>query len=167
LGNSGLTIRDARQEELGEVSQILKEAYQEYEKFLSPERWKSYLKDIMDVCSRLDESELIVAELNGRLWGSVTLYSDSSRMQVWPEGWAGIRLLAVCPSYRNQGIGRALMEECISRCRRKGIIAIGLHTTEIMKIARGMYETMGFLRAPEFDFHPAPGIIVMAYRLKL
>lgn len=167
LGNGGLIIRNVRPEELDEVSLTLRDAYQEYEKFLSPEAWKSYLEDIMNVRSRLDESELIVAELDGRLVGSVTLYLDASRMHVWPEGWASIRLLAVHPSYRSQGIGRALMEECISCCRKKGIIAIGLHTTEIMNIARRMYETMGFVLAPEFDFHPAPGVIVMAYRLQL
>jgi hypothetical protein len=36
-----------------------------------------------------------------------------------------------------------------------------------MDIARRMYERMGFVRVPEFDFHPAPGIVVMAYRLDL
>jgi len=30
-----------------------------------------------------------------------------------------------------------------------------------------MYERMGFVRVPEYDFHPAPGITVMAYRLQL
>ena len=44
---------------------------------------------------------------------------------------------------------------------------LGLHTTEKMSVARGMYERMGFVRVPEFDFHPAPQVVVMAYRLDL
>jgi ribosomal protein S18 acetylase RimI-like enzyme len=59
------------------------------------------------------------------------------------------------------------MDECVRRCRERGIATIGLHTTETMDIARRMYERMGFVRVPEFDFHPAPGVVVMAYRLDL
>jgi hypothetical protein len=37
----------------------------------------------------------------------------------------------------------------------------------MMAVARAMYERMGFVRAPEFDFQPAPETVVMAYRLDL
>ena len=153
-GNSHLNVRDARAEELDEVSILLRDAYQQYEKYLPHEAWEYYLEDIMNVRNRLGVAELIVAELEGRLVGSVTLYMDGSRAfpDGWPEGWAGIRLLAVHPAYRRHGIGRALMEECLRRCREQGVLTIGLHTTEIMETARRMYERMGFVRVPEFDF---------------
>jgi ribosomal protein S18 acetylase RimI-like enzyme len=169
LGNKSILIRNARSDELDEVSLLLKDAYQQYENFIRPEAWKSYLEDITDVRSRLGESDLIVAELNHRLVGSVTLYLDGSHSfpEAWPRGWAMVRLLAVHPAYRGQGIGRALMEECIRRCRQSKVAVIGLHTTEVMDIARQMYERMGFERFPESDFHPAPGVTVVAYRLQL
>ncbi|MFH1032535.1 MAG: GNAT family N-acetyltransferase [Chloroflexota bacterium] len=164
-----LHIRDALVEELDEVSQLLKAAYQQYKTSIPKSIWKAYLEDIMDVSSRLPVSQLIVAEIDKRLVGTVTLFlGDSSNSeQVWTEGWAGIRLLAVHPAYRTKGIGRALMEECVRRCRQQGISTIGLHTTKLMEIARGMYERMGFKRVPEFDFHPRHGVVVMAYRLDL
>jgi GNAT superfamily N-acetyltransferase len=123
----------------------------------------------MDVRSRLGVSELIVVELDRQLVGAVTLYLDasSSSQEQWPKGWAGVRLLAVRPAYRGQGIGRALMEERIYRCRKRGIKTIGLHTAAIMNVARKIYKDMGFVRAPEYDFHPRPGTVVMAYRLQL
>ncbi len=123
----------------------------------------------MDVRSRLGEAELIVAEYNSQLAGSVTLYLDSPKSEesVWPEGWAGIRLLGVDPAYRGYGVGRALMDYCVRRCRELGIRTIGLHTTTFMATARRMYERMGFVRVPEYDFHPRPGTVVMAYRLDL
>jgi ribosomal protein S18 acetylase RimI-like enzyme len=169
LGNKRLLIRNARPDELDEVSLLLKDAYQQYENIIHPEAWKSYLEDIMDVLSRLGKSDLIIAELNHRLAGAVTLYLDGSHSfpEAWPRGWAVVRLLAVHPEYRGQGIGRALMEECIHRCHQAKVAAIGLHTTEAMDIARQMYERMGFVRFPESDFHPAPGITVMAYSLRL
>jgi ribosomal protein S18 acetylase RimI-like enzyme len=169
LEKRGLTIRNARPGEMDNVSLLLKDAYAQYETFIPREAWKRYLEDIMDVRSRLGESDLIVAELNHRLVGCVTLYLDGSKTfpEAWPEGWAVVRLLAVHPDFHGQGIGHALMQECIRRCRQFNISAIGLHTTEVMDIARRMYERIGFERFPESDFHPAPDITVMAYRLRL
>lgn len=169
MENRGLIIRNARPDELDEVSLLLRDSYRQYEHFIRPEAWKLYLEDITDVKSRLDESDLIVAELDRRLAGCVTLYLDGSHSfpEAWPKGWAVVRLLAVHPEYQGQGIGRALMEDCIRRCRQSKVAVIGLHTTEVMDIARKMYERMGFERFPESDFHPAPGVIVMAYSLRL
>jgi hypothetical protein len=85
LENHDLTIRNARPGELDEVSLLLKEAYMQYENFIPPERWKNYLADIADIRSRLGMSDLIVAELNHRLAGCVTLYLDGS--QSFPGAW--------------------------------------------------------------------------------
>ena len=169
MNDKRLLLREARSDELDNVSLLIGDAYRQYENFLPAVVWKFYMKDIMDVRRRLNESQLIVAELEGQLVGTVTLYLDAghSSLEMWPKGWAGIRLLAVHPTYRGRGIGRALMEECIRRCRNRGIATIGLHTTEMMDIARRMYEEMGFVRVPEFDFHPRPEVVVMAYRLDL
>jgi GNAT superfamily N-acetyltransferase len=166
---TSLQIRDARPEELDEVSQVIRDAYQEYRNSIPTRAWQTYIREITDVRSRLGVAELIVAELDGRLAGTVSLYLDASpaMQEGWPAGWAGIRILAVRRAYRDRGIGRKLMEECIRRCRERGIATVGLHTTEAMDVARRMYERMGFIRAPEFDFHPAPGVVVMAYRLDL
>lgn len=159
-----MIIRNARPEELDEVAQLLKEAYQQYAEVMPPEIFQSYLENIVDVRSRLPESELIVAELDGHLMGTVTLFLHSSESQVWPEGWASVRLLGVLLQYRKQGIGQALMEECIRRCKKEGIKILGLHTSEAMATAKRMYERLGFVRVPELDFHPRPGVVVMAYR---
>ena len=166
---SGFLIRDALSGELDEASLLIRDAYVEYQNSFPPERWKLYLEDIVDVRSRLAVSELIVAELDRQLVGTVTLYLEASSYlhQQCPQGWAAVRLLAVRPAYRGQGIGRALMEECIRRCRVKDIKTIALHTAVIMSAARKMYEDMGFIRAPQYDFQPAPGTVVMAYSLQL
>jgi GNAT superfamily N-acetyltransferase len=169
LNNELILVRDARLEELDKISLLLKEAYQQYQSMLPSDAWNYYVEDIMNVRSRFNESQLIVAEVNKQLVGTVTLYlnTHSSAQGGWPRGWAVIRLLAVHPSYRRRGIGRALMEECLRRCRKEGITRVGLHTTEMMDVARRIYERMGFIRVPKFDFHPRPGVVVMAYQLDL
>ena len=162
-------IRDAKVEELDQVALLIRDAYLEYQATFPPEVWEGYSRDIMDVRSRLEISELIVAENAGGLVGAVTFYPNAtpSDQGGWPPGWTGIRLLAVHPDARGMGVGRLLMDECLRRSRLRGARTLGLHTTELMAVARGMYERMGFVRVPEFDFQPGPGVVVMAYRLDL
>lgn len=162
-------VRDAGVAGLDQVSLPIRDAYQEYQDKFSPEVWERYVRDIMDVRSRFDTSELIVAENSGGLLGAVTFYPDTSLpvQGGWPVGWTGIRLLAVRPDARGMGVGRALMEECLRRSRLTEAAALGLHTTELMSIARGMYERMGFVRVPEYDFQAGPQVVVMGYRLDL
>jgi GNAT superfamily N-acetyltransferase len=171
-------IRDFQITELITVSRLINDAFKQYAPSTPSKSWQSYLEEITDVPSRLGDSELIVAELQGRIIGSITLYLDSHSVdqkylklhrtdQGWPKGWASIRLLAVHPEYRRMGVGRGLLEECVRRCLVRSVSTIGLHTTEIMEVARQIYERRGFVRAPEFDFHPAPNSLVMAYRLDL
>ena len=59
------------------------------------------------------------------------------------------------------------MGDCLRRARADGATTLGLHTTQLMNVAREMYERMGFQRVPEYDFHPTPSMTVMAYRLEL
>ena len=166
--DSQILIRDARLEELDNVARLLRSSFQQYRDSLPPGAWPYYLEDIIDVRGRWDDSQLIVAEVNGRLVGTITLYLKSNGSEGgWPEGWAGIRLLGVDPGYRSRGIGRALMDECIKRCKEKGIRTIGLRTTEMMDVSKKMYEQMGFIPVPEFDHHPRPDITVLAYKLDL
>ncbi len=101
--------------------------------------------------------------------GAVTFYPNNapSDQGSWPAGWAGIRLLAVHPDARGMGVGRVLMDECLRRSRLREATALGLHTTELMAVTRGMYERMGFVRVPEYDFQAGPEVVVMGYRLDL
>ena len=68
--------------------------------------------------------------------------------------------------YRGQGIGKALVQECLRRARKDGCTGLALHTTDMMQVAMAMYERMGFFRTPEFDFYPVPEFQVKAYRLE-
>jgi ribosomal protein S18 acetylase RimI-like enzyme len=78
-----------------------------------------------------------------------------------------IRLLAVTPAARGRGVGAALMRECVRRARQSGEAVLSLHTTQLMQAAVRMYARLGFVRAPELDFHPAPGVTLEGYRLDL
>lgn len=154
---------------------VLKAAYSEYENSFPPENWAPYLTDILDLEGRASASELLVAERDGKVAGCVSYfppgakasYPSDSFSEHWPSDWAAFRLLAVDPVARGKGVGRELTMACIERARAQGAPAIGLHTTDPMKVARAMYERMGFERASRFDFRPGPTVLVTAYRLEL
>ncbi|MDO8473002.1 MAG: GNAT family N-acetyltransferase [Dehalococcoidia bacterium] len=165
---SRVEVHTAREDELDAASRVIKAAYREYGAVMPASAFRKYIRDIGNVRSRLGEADLLVATIEGKVAGAVTLYLDGSRSaEGWPKGWAGIRMLAVHPRYRGRGAGLALMQECLRRCREQGIKTVGLHTTEAMAVGRRMYERMGFLRAPQYDFHPRPDMTVMAYKLDL
>ena len=101
-----LTIRDARPEELDEISKLIRASYIEYEANYSPERWPGYIDGVSDVRNRPGAHDLIVAEIDGRLVGAVMFYPDGaqSRQGDWPESWA--RHLATRGATREPRPGR-------------------------------------------------------------
>jgi ribosomal protein S18 acetylase RimI-like enzyme len=173
-------LRDARAGELDEVAGLLAEVYAVFRGHLPSRAWESYIGEIVDVRSRLGESELIVAERAGLLVGTIGLYPDASRsaLEGWPQGWASIRALGVRAGARRQGIGTALARECVRRARELEARAIGLHTASHMPAATRLYERLGFRRAPELDIEigemftgrslpPGESWQAQAYRLDL
>lgn len=162
-------IRDARADEREAVRALTMAAYAEYAAIMEPSAWDGLRGAMLAGLATEQPVERIVAELDGELVGSVMLYppavsayGDLGGSAAAPE----LRLLAVAGSARGLGIGRALVDECVRRARRTGADALGLHTSKSMRVAIGMYERMGFVRAPEHDFRPPGGELVTAYRLR-
>lgn len=171
-----VVIRDARNDELDAVGALTAEAYEEYmpDDSAPAERRRAFAEYREDIRHGVEErvtrgATVIVAERAGDLVGAVTYYAPGvgKSEEGWPSEIAAMRLLAVIPSERGRGIGRALTDETLGRARSAGAPAFGLHTTELMAIARDMYERLGFVRVPENDFTPAPDLVVTAYRLAL
>ena len=167
---SQVSVRAARPEDRDAILDVTLAAYQEYAARM-PGFWEGYRQNIVASVSDAGDAEQLVAEHRGAIVGTVLLYPPR-RMHItqresldmpWPEA----RLLAVAPSARGRGVGAALMRECVRRVRLANGATLSLHTTDLMQTAMRMYERMGFVRAPEIDFHPAPGVTVKGYRLNL
>jgi GNAT superfamily N-acetyltransferase len=166
-----LHIRDAGAGDRDAILTLTLGAYEEYAP-LMPANWEAYRRNIVATLADAEPAEQIVAEEDDNVVGAVLLYPagtvfsarDGDQISLrWPE----VRLLAVRPDARGQGVGATLMHECVRRARRAGAEALTLHTTDIMQVAIRLYERMGFVRAPELDFHPAPEVTVKGYRLDL
>ncbi len=168
-----LAIRDARPADRAAIEAVTLAAYEQYATVLPAPLWEAYRQNIVTTLADPKPATQIVAEKEGALVGSVLLYPAGGAMGAPGGGramtltWPEVRLLAVAPSARGSGTGRRLMEECIRRARAAGATALTLHTTEMMRMAMQLYERMGFERAAELDFAPAPGITVKGYNVAL
>ena len=168
---NNLNIHDARELDRTAIQSITLAAYEQYAPMMN-EAWKFYRENILTTLANVHPAEQIVAETNEGIIGTVLLYPAGAELHgpnntlitlPLPE----IRLLAVTPTARGQGIATALMQECLRRARKSGAQALTLHTTDMMQVAMQMYERMGFARAPALDFSPGEGYLIKGYRLDL
>jgi DNA-binding MarR family transcriptional regulator/N-acetylglutamate synthase-like GNAT family acetyltransferase len=79
-----------------------------------------------------------IAEFDGRRAGCVFCVRDKE------PGTARLRLLLVDPSARGHGIGRRLVEACISFARSADYSEIVLWTNDVLTGARSIYQRAGF-----------------------
>ena len=165
-----LSIRNAREDERTTIQTVTLAAYEEYATVMPHPFWEAYRRQLLLTLDEEGPVERIVAESEGTVVGSVLLYPKLSHAYADVEvdvGWPEVRLLAVVPAVRGQGVGSALMDECERRARRAGATVLGLHTMDVMQEAVRLYEHRGFIRAPKLDFHLAPSVVVKGYRLSL
>lgn len=163
-----MQIRNASQEERPFIRQQRIEAYQIHTASINTAHWQALKQAISSEADSGPGVELLVAEAEGEIVGSVVLFppdTDAYEGYVDKLDYPEIRMLAVAPKAQGTGVASALIKECIKRAKEKGYSYIGLHTGEFMEKAISLYEQHGFERLPQYDFEPAnDGIIVKAFR---
>jgi ribosomal protein S18 acetylase RimI-like enzyme len=130
-----------------------------------------YVEKLRDAATRDREAELWVAtasDTDDTVLGTVTVCHDGSPWREIGRGDEGeFRMLAVAPQAQGQGVGSALVELCINRFREVGAPRVVLSTLPSMHAAHRLYERHGFVRAPDRDWSPVPGVDLVAYLLDL
>lgn len=145
-----LTIREARPEEYGEVAAVILAANEEHAAAFG-DAWAGYRDDLSDIAEKAGRGRVLVAEAGGRLIGTITYYPpDPDAVRAgwwwWPGDYAALRVLAVHPSARRTGAGRALATAAIDRARAEGAAGVALNTTQLQPAAQALYEGLGFRR---------------------
>ncbi|MCQ6277149.1 GNAT family N-acetyltransferase [Bacillus sp. V3B] len=166
-----MIIRDAVESEFQNIRELRVNAYSEHAQKISSDHWEVLKQTVSSDVDMQPGVERLVAELDGRIVGSIALFPAKTNAYdglvdelEHPE----IRMLAVAPEARGNGVAAALITECIRRAEAKGFASIGLHTADFMESAIKLYGRLGFERLPQFDFEPAnDGIIVKAFRLSI
>jgi ribosomal protein S18 acetylase RimI-like enzyme len=144
------TIRRATPGDSAAINDLCVAAYREFEAVVGAANWQQMRETLSRAADLSSLGEFILAEDATGLLG-VVLYVPPGKSDGHntPRERASIRMLAVSPGGRGRGIGRRLTQECIDRASRDGAGAIGLATAEIMRVARPMYERMGFKKEAE------------------
>ena len=157
------TVRVARPDDHAAAADLTVQVYRDGG-FTSPE----YEEHLRAVPSRAQSATVLVAEVDGRVAGAVTV---ATRGGEWAEqsapGEAVIRMLVVDPAVRGAGTGEALVHACLEQARADGCSLVRLSSQEGMTAAHRLYERLGFVRTPSFDWSPVPGLELRTYALPL
>jgi ribosomal protein S18 acetylase RimI-like enzyme len=158
-------VRPAHTDELERVGDITAAAYTHDGHVAEDDDYVAHLRD---AATRGREAELYVALVDGVLAGTVTFCPEGSRWrEVGREGEGEFRMLAVAPEHRRQGVAEALVGLCLERSRELGYDAVVLSSLESQAPAQRIYERLGFVRVPDRDWEPVPGVALMGFRLIL
>ncbi len=159
-----MELRRARAHEYAAVGAVTVEAYAP---FLSGAE-DPYRERLLGVADRDEQAEVWIAVEDGVVLGNVTVCPPGSPWrELAADGEGEFRMLAVSPTAQGRGVGRALSELVVERFRRDGAQSVVLSSLPQMTSAHRLYEQLGFTRAPERDWSPYPGILLIAYALEL
>ncbi|GAA4240541.1 GNAT family N-acetyltransferase [Actinomadura meridiana] len=124
----------------------------------------SYVGTLRDAAARAVATELLVAEIGGEVGGAVAYCPPGSAYgELAGPDEAEFRMLAVRDKARGRGVGRALVHRCLDRARTTGLSGVRLSTQRNMVDAHRLYERMGFVRTPDRDWAPVPGVDLLTY----
>jgi predicted N-acetyltransferase YhbS len=156
-------IRAIRPHEHGDVADLTVRAYRTIYDDLG-----DYEAVLRRVAHRVARADVLVAEMDGRVVGTVTFVpgpGDYAEGDDPDAAW--VRMLAVDPASSRQGIGEALARACIERARTVGQRRVLLNTGDPQVVAKRLYERLGFTRRPDLDEEVEPGFWLRTYGLEL
>jgi ribosomal protein S18 acetylase RimI-like enzyme len=161
-----MRLRRARPKDLEAIGEVTVAAYAEF----AEGDVDDYASVLRDTPRRDREAEVWVAtpDDSEEILGTVTICPEGSAWrEVAEPGEGEFRMLAVAPEARGQGVGAAVVGLVVERFRSQGSPRIVMSTQPGMLAAQHIYEAAGFVRAPDRDWAPVPGVDLITSRLEL
>jgi predicted N-acetyltransferase YhbS len=164
-----VVVREARPEDDAAVGEILVSGYltryaQKMPEVVLTERRKAELRD---VASKRKEALVLVAELDGKVVGTVAVWPPGAgASEAWLPEACDLRHLAFDPAVQGRGLSAPLLDEAERRARETGAKYVCLHVRRGNKGVANLYMRRGYIRATEGDLE-LPEVSLDAYYLKL
>ncbi|MFC4126409.1 GNAT family N-acetyltransferase [Nocardia rhizosphaerae] len=128
----------------------------------------AYVRELGDVARRAVDAEVLVAEHDGGIAGSLTIAAPGTPYaEIARPGELEFRMLAVSKRARGLGVGTALVRAVIDQARASRYAAVALTTMGSMTDAHRIYQRLGFVGVPERNWATDDGIPLYVMRLAL
>lgn len=148
-----VSVRRATLEDAGDISRLLLEAFGAIRERYTEGGFADVTPDEETVAGRFAEGALWVAEVDGKVVGSVSLSTE-------PEGLY-VRSMAVLPDFHGHGIGHKLLDALHEYASGTGVSRIFLYTLPFQLGARELYEKHGYTwvrDTPAEEWYGVPGL---------
>lgn len=149
--NGPVHIRRATAEDALSVTAIIEEVYVGGG-WADPVTSPDYVRSLLDAMNRIAQATVLVAEVDGRLVGTVTATDGPPLANIVRPGELEVRMLGVLPAARRSGVARELMRACEQLARESGAVRVVLSTDLGMTAAQSLYEGLGYVRTPDRDW---------------
>jgi ribosomal protein S18 acetylase RimI-like enzyme len=155
-----LIIRTATEGDAVTVGELTERAYRA-DGFPISEKYAVRLRD---ATTRINKATVLLAEMDDRIVATVTLAAHGSPLaEIAKPDELEVRMLAVAPEERRQGVAETLMSAAMKHAQNLGLKALVLSTEPPMSNARRLYEKLGFTRQPDRDW-PVGDYDLLVYR---
>jgi N-acetylglutamate synthase-like GNAT family acetyltransferase len=138
---SEIAVRDAFENDLAMIHEVLLEAFHPYRIHYTKEAYDITVCSPQEMKRRLDDDrfKILVAEYGGQIVGTAT-------MKIKEKGILYLSSMAVKPAVQGKGVGYHLLKAIEQRARKKRCSRIILECCEFLRLAIGLYIRVGYER---------------------
>lgn len=136
----GILIRNIKQGDNAALARIIRDTLKEFKANKPGTVYYDETTDHLFEVFKEAQSIYFVAELNGELMGGSGIYPTANL----PEGTCELVKFYLSPAARGKGIGKELLQKCITAAKEMGYKKMYLETMPELTIAIPMYEKSGF-----------------------
>jgi GNAT superfamily N-acetyltransferase len=165
-----MIVRDAVESDDEIVGELLVQAFltQLAKKLPDVSYSAERLADLRNQAAKRACSSVLVAEIDGRIVGTVALYpAGAPGSHAWIPGAADLRLLAVHPDFQGHGVSGKLLDAAEALARTWRVPAICLHTRQGASGVARLYLSRGYVRDETGDLDHRPSVYLEAHVLRL
>ena len=164
-----MNFRKGNINDLEQLKELGVKSWTQFKDELTSENWNELFNSLNSYETYSDlllKSECIICENDTKeVIGMAFLVPKGNPTEIYDGKWCHLRFVSVDPNHRGIGIGKKLTEICIELALKNNENIMALHTSEIMKSARHIYEKIGFKILKEIE--PRLGIKYWLYIIDL
>ncbi len=134
----GLEIREAQADDVAGILEVYRDAGIGAGTEFTEEEAVAHLK-------RMGSASVFVALANGRIVGTYELLVVENLAKRGRRSGV-VEDVAVLPAYQGHGVGKAMMQDAMERCREAGCYKVMLSSNEKREAAHAFYDSLGFER---------------------